>query len=86
MRRYSFVTVKYGSLSLSGGMRYAHVHRCQGRPIERGWVAGYKTYVPDLCRVCSAAFYAENERRLREIPDENREYQAQYAHACGYRD
>jgi hypothetical protein len=45
-----------------------------------------KTYVPDLCRLCSAAFYADNERRLRETPDENREYQAAYAHACGYRD
>lgn len=57
---------------------------------EDGWpdtdCCRSKTYLPDLCTLCSAAFYAENERRLRKIPDENREYQAQYAHACGYRD
>ena len=57
---------------------------------KNGWpqtkCCGQKEYVPDLCPKCKAAFYAETERRLRQCPDENREYQIGYAHACGYVD
>jgi hypothetical protein len=44
------------------------------------------TCTADLCTRCKSAFMRENERQLRELPDDNREYRSGLDHACGYHD